>query len=93
MLQPEVGPISASLGFGVLHTGGRGTLAFGCWVALMGAVLGWLAITTGGLLAPILAHALYAAAALLYLRWGYDCRAVAEPAAEPGAWNRRTPPG
>ena len=93
VLQPEIGLIPASLVFGVLHMGGCGTLAFGCWVAVMGAVLGWLAIATGGLLAPILAHALYDAAALVYLRWGYDCAAVAEPAAEPGARNRQTPPG
>ena len=75
-LQPEIGLLPASLVFGALHTGGRGTLAFGCWVAVMGAALGWLAIATGGLLAPILAHALYDAAALVYLRWGRDCTAI-----------------
>ena len=67
VLQPEIGLIPASLVFGVLHTGGRGTFAFGCWVALMGAALGWLAAATGGLLAPIVAHALYdAVGARLY---------------------------
>ena len=71
-LQPEIGLIPASLVFGVLHTGGRGTLAFGCWVAVMGAALGWLAAATGGLLAPIVAHALYDAAALACIRWGRD---------------------
>ena len=78
VLQPEIGLIPASLVFGALHTGGRGTLAFGCWVALMGAGLGWLAAATGGLLAPIVAHALYDAAALVYIRWGRDCAAVAD---------------
>lgn len=72
VLQPEIGLIPASLVFGALHTGGRGTLAFGCWVASMGAALGWLAAATGGLLAPILAHALYDAAALAYIRRGRD---------------------
>ncbi len=83
-LQPEIGLIPASLVFGALHTGGRGTLAFGCWVAVMGAALGWLAVATGGLLAPIVAHALYDAAALVHIRWAGDCGAVDEPAAHPG---------
>ncbi len=84
VLQPELGLIPASLIFGVLHTGGRGTLAFGCWVALMGAALGWLAVATGGLLAPIVAHALYDAAALAYIRGGRECAAVAGRESRPG---------
>lgn len=76
-LQPEIGLIPASLVFGALHMGGRGTLAFGVWVAVMGAALGWLAMATGGLLAPVVAHACYDAAALAYIRWGRDCTAVA----------------
>ena len=52
-LQPEVGLIPASLVFGVLHMGTRGTIAFGGWAAVMGAALGWLAVATEGLLAPI----------------------------------------
>ena len=83
-LQPEIGLIPASLVFGALHMAGRDTLAFGCWVAVMGAALGWLANATGGLLAPILAHALYDAAALIYIRWGPDCPPVTELAADPG---------
>ena len=83
-LQPEIGLIPASLVFGALHTGGRGTLAFGCWVAVMGAALGWLAVATGGLLAPIVAHALYDAAALVHIRWAGDCGAVDQPAVHPG---------
>ena len=84
VLQPEIGLIPASLVFGALHMGGRGTLAFGCWVAIMGAALGWLAAATGGLLAPIVAHALYDAAALVYIRWGRDCAAAAGRAGESG---------
>ena len=83
VLQPEIGLIPASLVFGALHTGGRGTLAFGCWVAVMGAALGWLAVATGGLLAPIVAHALYDAAALVYIRWGRDCGSVRGSSADP----------
>ena len=84
VLQPEIGLIPASLVFGALHTGGRGTLAFGCWVTLMGAVLGLLAAATGGLLAPIVAHALYDAAALVYIRRGRDCAVVAGRDGGPG---------
>lgn len=69
-LQPEIGLVPSSLIFGLLHMDGRGTLAFGCWVTLMGIGLGWLAILTQGLLAPTIAHGVYDAAALIYLRWG-----------------------
>ena len=50
----------------------------------MGAALGWLAAATGGLLAPIVAHALYDAAALVHIRWGRNCAAVAGRRVEPG---------
>lgn len=76
VLLPEIGLIGSSLIFGVLHTGGRGTYAFGAWVALMGAGLGWLSTWSGGLVAPIVAHAVYDALAMSYIRWGRDCRAV-----------------
>ena len=39
-VQPELGLVPASIIFGVLHMGGRGTVAFGCWVAVMGVCLG-----------------------------------------------------
>ena len=74
VVQPEVGLVPASLIFGLLHTGGSGTLAFGCWVAMMGGVLGALAVWTDGLLAPVIAHAVYDAAAMAYIRW--DARAT-----------------
>ena len=76
VLQAEVGLVLASLIFGILHMGGTGTLAFGAWVAAIGGVLGGLAIWTEGLLAPMVAHALYDAAALAYIRWAPDCPAV-----------------
>lgn len=72
-LQPEAGLVAASVVFGLLHMGGRGTFAFGCWAMAMGAALGWLAVWTGGLLAPVVAHAVYDAAAIAYLRWGSVC--------------------
>jgi membrane protease YdiL (CAAX protease family) len=40
----------------------------GVWAAMAGGVLAGLAITTGGLVAPIVAHAGYDFAALLWIR-------------------------
>jgi hypothetical protein len=71
VLQPEWGLVPASLIFGVLHMGGSGTLVFGFWVAIMGGALGSLATWTDGLLAPIIAHTAYDAAALTYIRWDF----------------------
>ena len=68
-VQPDVGLLAASLLFGALHIGGGGTVAFGCWAAVLGMALGWLALVTGGLLAPILAHVVYDAVAIAYIRW------------------------
>lgn len=69
-VQPEWGLIAASVVFGLCHVGGRVTLPLGIWAACTGVLLGWLLIATGGLLAPIVAHAAYDALALSYLRWG-----------------------
>jgi uncharacterized protein len=69
-MQPEWGLIATSLVFGLFHVGGRLTVALGIWAACTGALLGWLTIATGGLLAPIVAHIAYDALALSYLRWG-----------------------
>ena len=69
-LQPEIGLVPASIVFGLLHMGGRGTFVFGCWVAVMGLALGMLANISEGLVAPIVAHSAYDAAAIGYLRWG-----------------------
>ena len=85
-LQAELGLAAASVAFGLLHIGGRDTVVFGVWVMAMGAGLGWLAVLTGGLLAPMVAHAAYDAAAIAYCRWGPACSAVRrlEAAAGPG---------
>ena len=69
-MQPEWGLIVTSLVFGLFHIGGRLTVTLGIWAACTGALLGWLTIATGGLLAPIVAHMTYDALALSYLRWG-----------------------
>jgi membrane protease YdiL (CAAX protease family) len=69
-MQPAWGLIITSLLFGACHVGGRLTVPLGIWAACTGALLGWLAIATGGLTAPIIAHAAYDALALSYIRWG-----------------------
>jgi membrane protease YdiL (CAAX protease family) len=56
--------------FGVVHIGGRGFIGYGVWAACIGALFGWLMVETGGLLAPIVAHAVYDALALAYVRYG-----------------------
>ena len=71
-IQAEIGVVPASLLFGAMHIGGGGTIVFGCWAALFGLALGWLAIGTGGLLAPVVAHAVYDTVALAYIRWAPD---------------------
>ncbi len=76
VLQAEMGLVSASVIFGFLHMAGTSTVVYGCWVMLMGGVLGGLAIWTGGLVAPIVAHAVYDAAAMSYIRWDVGCGRV-----------------
>ena len=70
VLQPIIGLPLASLVFGLVHVGGRGFIGYGIWAACIGALFGWLTVVTGGLLAPIVAHAVYDALALAYVRYG-----------------------
>jgi membrane protease YdiL (CAAX protease family) len=69
-MQQEWGWIAASVLFGLCHVGNRETLILGVWAGIVGAILGWLTGVTGGLAAPITAHAVYDALALSYIRWG-----------------------
>lgn len=70
-LTPALGPLAAgalaAVAFGLGHAI---TPAYAVLATLVGALLGWEAHVTGGLLAPILTHALYDFIALLYLRRG-----------------------
>lgn len=68
-VQASFGWPVAAVAFGVCHLGvsGRGWV-LGVWATLAGAVLAWLATATGGLLAPIVAHAGYDLAALIWIR-------------------------
>ncbi len=68
-VQASFGWPIASIAFGACHLGlSRRGWVLGLWAALAGAVLAGLAIATGGLLAPIVAHAGYDLAALLWIR-------------------------
>jgi uncharacterized protein len=70
VLQPLIGLLPASLAFGLAHVGGSRMLPFGLWAAAMGLFLGSLAVLTGGLIAPIVAHGVYDMLALDYIRRG-----------------------
>ncbi len=68
-VQGEFGVVVASVLFGLAHIGGRSSVVFGLWVAVMGFGLGGLAHAAGGLLAPMVAHAAYDAVAISFIRW------------------------
>jgi membrane protease YdiL (CAAX protease family) len=70
IVQPLAGLIATSVLFGIAHIGGRRMLPFGVWAMAMGLVMGALAIVTGGLTAPIVAHGVYDMLALEYIRRG-----------------------
>jgi membrane protease YdiL (CAAX protease family) len=77
VLQSIVGLVPASLAFGAVHVGSRAMVAFGVWAAAMGLILGSLAIATGGLIAPMVAHGAYDILALAYVRYDAARRAPA----------------
>jgi membrane protease YdiL (CAAX protease family) len=65
VIQQEFGLVIASLVFGVVHVGpDRRYLVWTAWAVLAGFLFGALYEVTGGLLAPILAHAGHNAATL-----------------------------
>jgi membrane protease YdiL (CAAX protease family) len=65
-VQQEFGLVVASLLFGIVHVGpDRRYLVWTAWAVLAGFLFGALYEVTGGLLAPILAHAVHNAATLL----------------------------
>lgn len=70
VLQPVLGLGVTSLLFGLAHVGGVRMLPFGVWATAMGFVMGGLAVATGGLIAPIVAHGVYDMLALEYIRRG-----------------------
>ncbi len=70
VLQPLLGIAAASVLFGLVHVGGRSFVGYGVWASCIGGLFGALAVATGGLTAPVLAHAVYDALALAYVRFG-----------------------
>lgn len=83
LVQPLVGLIPASLLFGAAHVGSTRMLPFGVWATGMGLVMGGLAVATGGLVAPMVAHGVYDMLALEYIRRGFgDMHAAARPGAD-----------
>lgn len=70
VLLPTVGWVLSSIIFGIAHIGSKSMVAFGVWASGMGFVLGGLALATGGLTAPMVAHGVYDMLALAYLRQG-----------------------
>jgi uncharacterized protein len=68
-MQPALGWLPATVAFGVCHIGlTRRSWALGVWALIAGAGLAALFEVTGGLLAPIVAHAVYDLAALFWIR-------------------------
>lgn len=65
VLLPETGLLASSAVFGVLHALNR---VYALWAAVIGALFAALALATGTLIAPIVAHATYNLGALLFLR-------------------------
>jgi membrane protease YdiL (CAAX protease family) len=68
IVQPLTGLAAASVLFGLAHVASIRMLPFGVWASGMGLVMGTLALITGGLLAPIVAHGVYDMLALEYIR-------------------------
>jgi uncharacterized protein len=65
-VQQEFGILIAALAFGLAHVGpDRRYLLWTAWAVVAGVVFGLLFEATGGLLAPVTAHALHNAATLL----------------------------
>ena len=68
-LQPEIGLVASSLLFGALHVGpDRRYVLWTLWAVGAGFLFGALYAWTGGILAPVIAHALHNAATLLVWR-------------------------
>lgn len=76
LLQPQIGLPAASLVFGLLHGPSRSLWPLAAWAVGAGALLGLVYSATSNLLFPTLVHALYDAAALLYVRYYWRPREI-----------------
>ena len=79
-VQQEFGIVVASVVFGLAHVGpDRRYLVWTLWAVLAGVVFGLLFRATGGLLAPVVAHAAHNAATLLVWKRARDRKTGDEP--------------
>lgn len=86
-VQQEFGLVVASLLFGLVHVGpDRRYLVWTIWAVLAGFLFGALYDLTGGLLAPILAHAAHNAATLLLWRRSRKGRREGDPRERAGPY-------
>jgi membrane protease YdiL (CAAX protease family) len=83
VIQEELGLGVASVLFGLMHGPTRELWPLALWAAAVGAVLGALYQVSGNLFVPALSHALYDAAALIYVgRRGGNSRAAGDASEE-----------
>jgi len=68
VLQSETGLVPASLVFGLAHGPTPALVGLAVWAAAMGLALGGLYLWSGSLAVPVLVHAAYDLAALVYVR-------------------------
>jgi hypothetical protein len=90
-LQPDIGLVTSSLLFGILHVGpDRRYLVWTVWAVGAGFLFGLLYVWTGGILASVIAHVLHNAATLLLWRWSRRMRygTFGDNAPEEGATGR-----
>jgi membrane protease YdiL (CAAX protease family) len=79
-LQPLVGLVLSALLFGALHVGpDRRYLLWTAWAVLAGLLFGLLYRWTGGLLAPVVAHAVHNAVTLVLWRRRWMLGKAVEP--------------
>jgi hypothetical protein len=90
-LQPDIGLVTSSLLFGILHVGpDHRYLVWTVWAVGAGFLFGLLYVWTGGILASVIAHVLHNAATLLLWRWSRRKRygTFGDNAPEEGATGR-----
>ena len=86
-VQQEFGIVVASLLFGLVHVGpDRRYMLWTLWAVLAGFLFGGLYDLTGGLLAPILAHAAHNAATLLLWKRSREGERVRDPREPAGTY-------
>jgi membrane protease YdiL (CAAX protease family) len=69
VMQNQFGIWATSLIFALFHCPNLKFLSYGIWVFSAGIFLGWLALQTGSLWTPVLAHATSNCLSLLFLRY------------------------